>query len=65
MIADSEDIAKFNVLHLTAIACLTEAGLEKLGSRDGANSGLSDDNVFEWVSQESRGTFELFKDKIA
>ena len=47
MIVDSEDVVNFNVLHLTAIACLTEDGLEKLGSRDGANSSLSDDNVSE------------------
>ena len=65
MIADSEDVVKSNVLHLTAIACLTEDGLEILGSRDGADSGLSDGNDFEWVSQESRGIFDLFEDKIA
>lgn len=53
MIIDSEGICKCNTSHLTAITCLTEDELKMLGSRDSAGSNLSDDNKFEWVSQES------------
>ena len=59
MIADSQDIVKSNNLRLTAIAHLTEDKLEILGSRDSANSYLSDDDECEWVAQENRSTFAI------
>ena len=64
MIADSEDVFKSNTLHLPAIACFTEDELEIMGSRDGADSDLSNDKECEWVVQESRGAFDLFEDEF-
>ena len=47
IIAESKDVIKVNTLRFTAIAFLTEDNLEILGSRDGADSGLSDEDECE------------------
>ena len=47
IIAESKDVIKVNTLRFTAIAFLTEDNLEILGSRDGADSDLSDEDECE------------------
>lgn len=47
IIAESKDVIKGNTLRFTAIAFLTEDNLEILGSRDGADSDLSDEDECE------------------
>ena len=47
IIAESKDVTKVNTLRFTAIAFLTEDNLEILGSRDGADSDLSDEDECE------------------
>ena len=50
MIADSDHVVKSITLSLTAIAFLTEDELEIFGSKDGADSVLSDDGECEWIA---------------
>lgn len=47
IIAESKDVIKVNTLRFNAIAFLTEDNLEILGSRDGADSDLSDEDECE------------------
>lgn len=47
IIAESKDVIKLNTLRFTAIVFLTEDNLEILGSRDGADSDLSDEDECE------------------
>lgn len=50
IIAESKDVIKVNILRFTAIVFLTEDNLEILGSRDGADSDLSDEDECEQVA---------------
>lgn len=64
MIADSDHVVKSITLSLTAIAFLTEDELEIFGSKDGADSVLSDDGECEWIAPERRGASGLFEDEL-
>ena len=68
MMNEIKDIAQPNVLHMTAITCLSIDKLEVLGSMEDDENIDKEEDDGEWVDQsaqlDGRNAFEMFDSKL-